>query len=169
MNVCTEVRKTLPETDMLLPRRVCFVCTGNTCRSPMAAAVTNTLGRERGISAVSAGLYPNVGDAISKNALCALLDAGYVPCEGNRFDLHTAQVIGEELISACDMIVAISRSHFMTLICSFPSYAQKITVMPHDISDPFGGDLTRYKTCLEEITAGIKELFGFGTDKGRSL
>ena len=48
--------------------KVCFVCTGNTCRSPMAAAVLNQYGKKYDISAVSAGLFPHVGDPISENA-----------------------------------------------------------------------------------------------------
>ena len=169
MNVTADISKTKPDTGIILPKHVCFVCTGNTCRSPMAAAVTNALGKDFGITAESAGLYAGEGDRISQNALAALLDAGYTPCEGNRFDRHESTCVTVGTIKSCDKVIAISRSHFMSLIYSFPSYAQKITVMPIDISDPYGGDLNRYKACLEEITAGVKELFGYGTDKGRTL
>lgn len=169
MNVATQAAETPLKAKALLPKRVCFVCTGNTCRSPMAAAVTNALGKNCGITAESAGIYANEGERISHNALEALLDAGYIPEEGNRFDEHRSATICKSTFETCDTVIAISRSHFMSLIYSFPSYVQKITVMPCDISDPFGGDLNRYKACLEEITAGVKELLGFESDKGRTL
>lgn len=156
----------LRETGLISPKNVCFVCTGNTCRSPMAAAVTNALGGAEGVKAVSAGLYPHTGEPVSDNAVEALYRAGYRPCEGNRFDTHTARAIDESVLASCDMIVAVTKAHMMTLICSFPAYAQKIHAMPKDISDPFGGSVETYVRTLEEITAGVKELFGFDSGQG---
>ena len=59
--------------------RICFICTGNTCRSPMAEAVANALAKEKGhtdLRAFSAGLYANANDPIAPNAVAALEAAG---------------------------------------------------------------------------------------------
>ncbi len=140
-------------------KKVLFVCTGNTCRSPMAAAWLNHYGQEAGICASSAGLFPVPGQPVSKNAANALLEAGIEPTADNRYDLHEAVRVTAEMISDCDAVVGISRSHAMNLICEFPSYASKIICMPKDIPDPYGGNLDDYKDCLCSLADGIKELF----------
>ena len=140
-------------------KSVLFVCTGNTCRSPMAAAALNHYGAKHGIVANSAGLFPAPGAVISKNAIEALAVKGIKPSPDNRFDLHTASRVTEAMVASCDAAVGITRQHTMTLICGFPSFADKILSMPCDIADPFGGSVEDYVRCLEQILSGIKELF----------
>lgn len=140
-------------------KRVLFVCTGNTCRSPMAAAWLNHHGRGAGICASSAGLFPAVGQPISENAADALLREGILPTPDNRYDLHKAVLVTDEMIGSSDVVVGISRSHTMKLICDHPAHASKIICMPHDIPDPFGMGLDDYIACLASIADGIKELF----------
>ena len=145
-------------SDDLRPDTVCFVCTGNTCRSPMAAAMLNYLGKGS-YRAVSAGVSAVVGDAISTNAVLALKKAGVPSTSENNYEAHRAVQISEELIERCDKIVAISKRHMMALIYAYPLYADKITVMPKDISDPFMCGEAVYEKCLAEITECIKEMF----------
>lgn len=159
------------------PLRVCFVCTGNTCRSPMAEAVVNALARAEAtalssslpeamrdcvscrLEARSAGLYPIEGDPIAKNAVTALEEAGVQAIPERDYHRHTASPLTEETVSACDLLVGMSGSHVMELLMRYPQAAQKITCMPQAISDPFGGDLERYRSCLAEITEGVRALF----------
>ena len=140
-------------------KKALFVCTGNTCRSPMAAAWLNHHGREAGICASSAGIFPVPGQPISHNAAEALLQSGIEPMADNRYDLHEATRVTADMIAGCDIVIGISRSHAMNLICEFPTYASKIICMPRDIPDPYGGDIDDYKDCLSAIADGIKELF----------
>jgi protein-tyrosine-phosphatase len=145
-------------TDTNRPLRVCFVCTGNTCRSPMAAAVTNYLCGGR-VNAISCGLYPNSGMPISKNAVEALKNAG-IPCtDDNNYAYHTSREATMTLLEPCDRIYGMTGRHAMILITEFPALASKIFTMPNQIADPWGGDADVYKRCLEDITAGVKELF----------
>lgn len=157
MDTISELQKT--ESDVPVPIKVCFVCTGNTCRSPMAAAVLNELGKG-GYLAMSAGLMPNVGEPISVNAVKALEKAG-IPCTSdNDYASHRARRIDELMIEGCDRIIAISKSHFISLLmCTEPKNAEKIECMPSDIPDPYMGNEAEYEKCLKSITEGIKELF----------
>ena len=153
----------LPETDgSALPRfRVCFVCTGNTCRSPMAEAVFNALAKEFPgkipMEAFSAGLYAKEGDPIAKNAVLALSDAGIV--EVHPYRLHLAHTITEDEAKEYDRLVGISRAHATELYLRFPGLAQKIVCLPADIADPYGGDLATYKACLAKLKEQICRLF----------
>lgn len=137
---------------------VCFVCSGNTCRSPMAAAVLSHLGKGAYMTA-SAGLCAVAGEPISKGSVKALEKAGIENTPENNYESHKAIETSEEYLERFDKIVAISRSHELNLICAYPALAGKITVMPRDIPDPFMQGQQIYDTCLKAITEGIKELF----------
>ena len=154
------------------PRRVCFVCTGNTCRSPLAEAVANFLAQSElnalpegirdlarpRLEAFSAGLYPADGDPISTNAVLALEEAGINPVPQHDYHLHRARGLTEEEAEGFDLLVGLTRGHAMELILRFPALAKRITVMPIEISDPFGGSLERYRECLAQIRQGVSIL-----------
>lgn len=147
-------------------RVYCFVCTGNTCRSPMAAAVLNHYGAPQGVFAFSRGIAAAVGEPISENAVKALEEAG-IPAEGrNDYASHRAMQFTHEDFDRCDGVFAISPTHAQALMFSFPEYAGKIRVLG-DIADPFGGDLTQYKNTLGEITDALKAQFPFLWEDGR--
>lgn len=156
----TDVKEALLKDieEQIKPLRVCFVCTGNTCRSPMAAAVLNQLGAGA-YEACSAGISAITGDPISKNAVTALEAAGIENTPANNYRSHTATQISAEIAAKCDRIVAISKRHMMALIYAFPDMSEKITVMGRDIPDPFMGDQRVYDECLKSITDCIKETF----------
>ncbi len=139
--------------------KVCFVCTGNTCRSPMAAAVYNHLTRGKDKFAISMGLYAYDGMPISENAVIALEESGIICDRENLYRNHIARSCNEDQLADCEYIVGISEAHTLELISRYPSLVSKIYSMPKDISDPYGGDVEVYKTCLKEIEEGIKELF----------
>lgn len=139
-------------------RVYCFVCTGNTCRSPMAAAVLNRYGASHGIYAISRGIMAASGAPISENAAAALADAGIAPTGHNAYDTHRAMQVCEADIEACDGIFAISPRHAEMLLMAFPFAAGKIRTLG-DIADPYGGDLATYKACLAEITEALRLSF----------
>ena len=150
----------LPKKDVLTEETssVCFVCTGNTCRSPMAEAVLKHLCKGA-YKVCSAGISPSEGDSISENAVKALKKAGIECTPDNDYEHHRATAVTEETVRSCDKIVAISGRHMMALIYAFPQYAEKITVMPTDIPDPFMQGEEVYERCLEAITDCIRRMF----------
>lgn len=139
--------------------KICFVCTGNTCRSPMAQALYNHLFKDKNSYAVSYGLYPNVGEPISENSVNALMEYGIKPSRDNQYDKHTARAVSELGLSDCDKIIGMTVAHTLELIGRFPRLAGRIMTMPKSIPDPYGGNAEHYKSCLCEIEKGIKELF----------
>ena len=77
-----------------------FVCTGNTCRSPMAEAIM----KQRGFEAKSAGLFAFPGEPISREAKKVLSEKGI------DFD-HSAQIFNMELGEWADIILTMTESH----------------------------------------------------------
>ncbi len=135
--------------------RVLFVCTGNTCRSPMAAAAYNHKHRKTTRRAYSAGLAAVAGDPISQNAVLALQAAGIPSTPDNDYMGHTATPVTLDLLREMDEIVAISPSHAMALLTAAPQYAERIRVLG-DIADPYGGDLAAYSATLAEILSALE-------------
>lgn len=140
-------------------KEILFVCTGNTCRSPMCTALFNwkySSGAAR--HAFSAGLFAD-GSPISRNASAALADFGVPELGDDNYSDHVSHTVTEEDISKADEVYGVTSAHAAHLRRLFPAYSEKIKVLPLPVSDPFGSDLNRYKQCLEDIDASLAILF----------
>ncbi|MBQ7381323.1 MAG: hypothetical protein IJW69_04510 [Clostridia bacterium] len=157
----------------LRPLYICFVCTGNTCRSPMAEAVFNDMARippvcsmcdierlvgGRPMRATSAGLFAT-GAPIAANAVSALERAGVRSLADNNYAEHLSRNLDAETVERCDLIVGMTGAHAMSLMAAYPEHASKITAMPVDIPDPYGMDGAAYDACLAAIKKGLLEMF----------
>lgn len=159
------------------PRRILFVCTGNTCRSPMAAALLCDLSRPREICSLSdtasrplyvaesAGLHAPEGAPISENAALALQRAGVRPLPPADYTAHRARTVTAEMLERADEVVGLTAAHAMELFFRFPEQAQKIRTLHTDISDPYGGDLARYERCLAELKECLEATYFAGGAK----
>lgn len=125
-------------------KKVLFVCTGNTCRSPMAQALFNSIAKNSDFVADSCGIYGDGVSKITKNAKIVLAEKGI------DFE-HTSKKVTLELLQENDYVICMTQNHYYLLISIFPEYSDKIFIMPKDISDPYGGSLEVYRTCCNEI------------------
>lgn len=141
----------LQENSVIKMKTVLFVCTGNTCRSPMAEAIFNHLAEGKGLCASSCGIYGDGASTISNNAKNALAEMGI-------FAEHVSKPITKELIDKADIVIGITENHARNIVSMFPEYSDKVYAMPTDICDPYGGNLDTYRACMDEITECVKIL-----------
>ena len=135
-------------------KNILFVCTGNTCRSPMAEAIANKFFKERGIAAVasSCGIYATDGSEASKNAMAIMKNAYDTDISD-----HRARIVCEEYLAAADIVIAVTEGHKNHLCAAYPGYADKVYAMGEfgeeccDVDDPYGGSLEIYKETAAQI------------------
>ncbi|MCQ2405108.1 MAG: low molecular weight protein arginine phosphatase, partial [Clostridia bacterium] len=138
---------------MAFYNRFLFVCTGNTCRSPMAAALFRKMAADRGlpIVAVSAGLAAQSGSPASENAVKALAE------EGIDLSRHLSKPVTRELCDEAQMIAVMSEHHRLALVAADVD-PHKIFVLGGGVPDPYGGSLDVYRDTRDALKAVLPAL-----------
>jgi len=130
------------------PRLILFVCSGNTCRSPMAAAIANALGAR----AESGGLAPRAGSPMTAESQTALAKIAIKPPR------HEAREVTREQVFAATAIYCMTESQRLLLLRQFPEAAAKAHCLDPagDIPDPIGHGLGVYAEVAQRIQAMVR-------------
>ncbi len=140
--------------------KILFVCSGATCRSPMACALFNHKVKEREISSLTShfcGMFVEYGSSVKQESKIALKDYGV-----NRVSGSPCQITGKHLAEH-NMIICLTEDHKYALRNMVADkFVSKILcfkdICGYDIFDPYGGDIGVYKRCLRMIDAGLEKL-----------
>lgn len=143
-----------------------FVCTGNTCRSPMAEALCKAmlaerLGcgieelEERGFVVLSAGVGAHDGMPAAKNAI------EVVRAWGGSLDEHASRKVTQDLLDIADWIIGMTADHLDAVQAHMPDVAPKCRLLHpegRDVPDPIGSDKANYRKVAEAIRGYLAPL-----------
>jgi protein arginine phosphatase len=139
-------------------QRVLFVCTGNTCRSPMAEAILKSKNLE-GIEVRSAGIFAATGSEASAHAQKVLDDF-------NIHHDHQSSMLTKEAVDWADLILTMTVSHKAAILQQYPAASRKLftlkefsgEVYDYDVVDPYGGNLAIYHETYHELERIINKI-----------
>lgn len=142
--------------------QVLFVCTGNSCRSPMAEGICKSMLANRiGCSIDKLG---EKGYVISSAGTSALGTTSATPeaieaCLEHGVDIsrHQSRLLTRELIDQSDRIFVMTRAHRHSVLAIMPQADVKTVLLDDqvDIADPIAGPLEQYRACAEQIAAAL--------------
>lgn len=142
-------------------KKIIFVCTGNTCRSPMAEGIFNALAEERKwqARARSAGLFV-AEPVVSANSAAVMREQG-IDISG-----HIPMQITDEIIREADLLLTMTDSHKRQLLRGGVSPDKVGTLAEFageagDVPDPYGGSIEVYRSTAREIKRLLEKITCF--------
>ncbi len=133
-----------------------FVCTGNTCRSPMAEVIYKSLDKESDIKVISRGLVVLFAEPINPKADVIL----------KKHDLEISKHISKSLkaseINEKTLILTMTDAHKDKIIDNYPNAMNVYSIKEYvgevgDVVDPYGGTLVEYEDCYVELSRLVKK------------
>lgn len=134
--------------------KITFICTGNTCRSPMAQALAQRLCDRRGLqeySFSSAGLNAFAGDEASPHAVEAMREVGV------DLSAHRARILTSYELTEPGIFAVMSTTH-QSMLMQAGVPADRIVLLGGGIADPYGRSLESYRRCRDQLEAAVGAL-----------
>ena len=139
------------------PIKILFVCTGNTCRSAMAAAMMADIAEKNDLNVLidSAGIFASIGEGAADNAKAVMKKRDI------DLSLHRTKPLTEELIGMADVILTMTSAHKMLI--ENMAKDKVFTLLEYaggegDIPDPYGGDDEEYEEVADEICDALVDI-----------
>ena len=134
---------------------ILFVCTGNTCRSPMAEGFFRSQDGpgKTGMSAASAGIYTTGGMPASEYAITAAKE------RGADISKHRSRLLNRDILENAKYLFCMTAAHYDRLLEQYPEAEEKTYLLADtDIADPFGGDLMTYRIAAEQLYEAVQSI-----------
>lgn len=134
-----------------------FVCTGNTCRSPMAEAILRSMIKQRKIKwwdVISRGINAEVGSTISEYSLIAMQEIGI-----NCADFKPKQLTQKQ-IDGCALVVCMTTTQ-KQMLENCGNVVCVRDLCGYDIPDPYGGDLDMYRDARDSLIGACETVIDF--------
>lgn len=150
--------------NVMSAKKYLFVCTGNTCRSPMAEGIFREMLAERlqcsadeleasGFMVLSAGLAAGRAHPASAESVDVMR------LRGIDLDDHASQPLTQGLLEQADRVYTMTQYHRESILRARPDLAERIEVLSRegtDVTDPIGGSTDEYIQCCEEIERHLR-------------
>jgi len=148
-------------------KTILFVCTGNTCRSPMAVGILrDAIGNRHKIKIISAGVIGMKGLPANSNAVKAMKEIG-IDISG-----HRSQPLTKKLVDEAEKVFVMTQIHKLEVINLLEKSRKEIYLIGElnrkqvlknkdiDISDPIGRGIEAYRNCRDQIRQCVPGIIG---------
>ena len=142
---------------------ILFVCTGNSCRSPMAEWILKDLLNQQGVENL---VVESAGTMAPENRLATNYTLMVMVERGIDIASHRSRMLTEQMVEKADLILVMEKSHKLFIEEMVPSAKEKVFLLKffgsggydQDVQDPIGRDLEFYRHCREELEKEVERI-----------